>query len=422
MNAHRDNLEKISKQNLYILAVVGGVISLAFGLFLPILPLYAQHLGATGLDVGILTSAFMLTRALVGPYAGKLSDTFGRKRIILFGTFLYGALSLLYVVPDTWYGLALIRAVQGIASGAVWPVSEALIIDSTKPEKRSRAISIFIISSNIGWVGGPVLGGILSQVGISLFGMDVFDSYKLPFYFTAILSFACVFLVALGTRDVIQTRINKNDRNTEVALPEVNRRMLNVLYVNTFLVGVGMGLGSAIFVLYASDVFNLSAFYISIILTVGMGGGLAFAYPVAKFADTHSKKKVIVYTGILRSTMNIILPLAPSPVVMGTVMTVRSIGIQCADAPMRSLQAEIIPRSVRGKLVGTMQSFNNIGAIIGPIFGGLIYDATSNTIYKFYIIEFFAKGLPFFISGLLTLIGVFLIIRYIDEHKIVRGL
>jgi len=165
MSPHK--LEIIGKRNLYILAVVGGVISLAFGLFLPILPLYAKHLGANGLDVGILTSSFMLTRAIVGSYAGKLSDIMGRKKIILLGTFLYGFLSVLYVFPDNWIWLAVIRAIQGIASGAVWPVSEALIIDSVHPDKRARAISIFIIASNIGWIGGPVLGGSISQIGIS---------------------------------------------------------------------------------------------------------------------------------------------------------------------------------------------------------------------------------------------------------------
>lgn len=412
------NLEKIGKQNLYILAVVGGVISLAFGLFLPILPLYAKHLGANGLDVGILTSSFMLTRALIGPYAGKLSDMMGRKRIILFGTFLYGFLSILYVVPNTWIGLAVIRAIQGIASGAVWPVSEALIIDSISPEKRSRAISIFIIASNIGWIGGPVLGGTLSQIGVSLFHMDLFESYKIPFYFTAILSFVSAGLVGFGTHDVLYPLNNKNGNGKDVEIPAENKKMLNVLYINSFLVGVGMGLGSAIFVLYANDVFGLSAFIISVILTVGMGGGIAFAYPVAKIADKRGKKKIIVGTGILRSGMNLVMPMAPNPLIMASVMTIRSIGIQCADAPMRSLQADIVPKEIRGKLVGTMQSFNNIGAIAGPILGGFLYDIVENTTYWIYMVPFIAKGLPFFLSGLLGILGVLLIWKYVDETKI----
>ncbi|MEM3396769.1 MAG: MFS transporter [Thermoplasmata archaeon] len=414
----KQELERIGKRNLYILAVVGGVISLAFGLFLPILPLYAKHLGADGLGVGILTSSFMLTRALVGPYAGKLSDMMGRKRIILFGTFLYGFLSILYVIPDTWIGLAVIRAIQGIASGAVWPVSEALIIDSVKPEKRARAISIFIISSNIGWIGGPVLGGTLSQIGVSLYQMDLFESYKIPFYFTAIFSFVCVGLVAFGTKDVLHPQNNKNGNGNDVVVPEENRKMLNVLYINSFLVGLCMGLGSAVFVLYANDVFGLSAFVISIILTVGMGGGIAFAYPAAMLADKRGRKKIIVGTGLLRSVTNLLMPTAPSPLAMASVMTVRSIGIQCADAPMRSLQADIIPKELRGKLVGTMQSFNNIGAIAGPILGGLLYDFMENTTYWFYVIPFFAKGLPFFLSGVLGIIGILLIWKYIDERKI----
>jgi len=204
----------------------------------------------------------------------------------------------------------------------------------------------------------------------------------------------------------------------KVEIPEENRKMLNVLYINSFLVGVGMGLGSAIFVLYANDVFGLSAFAISLILTVGMGGGIAFAYPVARIADRRGKKKIIVATGVLRSGMNLLLPMAPSALLMATFMTVRSIGIQCADAPMRSLQADIIPKEVRGKLVGTMQSFNNFGAIVGPILGGAIYDMVENTTYWLYYIPFFAKGIPFFLSGILGVVGVVLIWKYIDERRI----
>ncbi|MEM3493560.1 MAG: MFS transporter [Thermoplasmata archaeon] len=416
----KQELERIGKRNLYILAVVGGVISLAFGLFLPILPLYAKHLGADGLGVGILTSSFMLTRALVGPYAGKLSDMMGRKRIILFGTFLYGFLSILYVIPDTWLGLALIRAIQGVASGAVWPVSEALIIDSVKPEKRARAISIFIISSNIGWIGGPVLGGTLAQIGVSFYNMDIFESYKIPFYFTAILSFVCVGFVAFGTEDVLARENKRNGNGNNVEIPEENRRALHVLYINSFLLGLCMGLGSAVFVLYANDVFGLSAFFISIILTVGMGGGIAFAYPAAMLADRGGRKRIIVGTGFLRSGMNLLMPVAPNPLAMATVMTVRSIGMQCADAPMRSLQADVIPQAVRGKLVGVMQSFNNVGAIAGPIIGGLLYDAVENSTYSILGVQFFAKGLPFFLSGILGIAGVLLIWRYIDERRIKR--
>lgn len=416
--SEEERIEKIGKRNLYILAVVGGVISLAFGLFLPILPLYAKHLGAEGLGVGILTSSFMLTRALVGPYAGKLSDIMGRKRIILFGTLLYGFLSILYVVPDTWIGLALIRAIQGIASGAVWPVSEALIIDSVKPEERARAISIFIISSNIGWIGGPVLGGTLSQIGVSLFHMDVFDSYKIPFYFTALFSFVCVGFVALGTKDVLHPENKKNGNGNWIEIPEENRKMLNVLYINSFLLGLCMGLGSAVFVLYANDVFGLSAFLISVILTLGMGGGIAFAYPVAMIADKRGRKKIIVATAFLRSGMNLLMPIAPNSLAMASVMTVRSIGMHSADAPMRSLQADIIPLPIRGKLLGMMQSFNNIGAIVGPILGGLLYDAMENTTYNLFAVPFFAKGLPFFLSGILGIVGALLIWKYIDETKI----
>lgn len=406
------------KRNLYTLSLVGLVITLAFGLFMPILPLYASQLGANGLEVGVLMSSFMLTRAISGPYAGALSDKVGRKQIILIGTVIYGICSFLYVLPDTWWGLALIRGIQGSASGFVWPVSEALIIDSVPQARRSRSISIFVIFTNIGMVSGPVTGGMISQIGVSFYGMGLFESYKLPFYFTGVLSFLCVALVFVGAKNVITTGEEHRKNAKDIEIPSDHRKMLNVLYINTFMLGMGMGLAASIAALYANSVLGLSAFYISIIFTIASGTGIAVSYPVSRLADRHSKKRIIVNASIAKSAFMLMIPFAPDPVSYGSCMVARNAGMQAADPPMRGLQADLIPAELRGKLVGYMHAYNNIGAVVGPIIGGLIYDLSGNAVLHFLFFTMFMKGMPFLIAVVLSFMAVALLIIYIDEEKI----
>ncbi|MCU0853274.1 MAG: MFS transporter, partial [Thermoplasmata archaeon] len=129
--------EKDAARNVTYLASLDFIISLGFGLIMPLFPLYLIYLGegstSVGLQVGILFSSFMLTRALLAAPFGNLSDRVGRKRIILIGSFLYALLAVLFTLPESWFGLMFVRAFQGVASAMVWPVSEALVIDSTPP-------------------------------------------------------------------------------------------------------------------------------------------------------------------------------------------------------------------------------------------------------------------------------------------------
>ena len=104
-----------ARRNVNYLAALDFIISLGFGLILPLFPLYVKSLGGGGLEVGILFSSFVLTRAILATPFGNLSDRIGRKRLILIGSFLYTFLAILFTVPDTWSGLIFVRALQGVS-------------------------------------------------------------------------------------------------------------------------------------------------------------------------------------------------------------------------------------------------------------------------------------------------------------------
>jgi MFS family permease len=261
-------------------------------------------------------------------------------------------------------------------------------------------------------------GGVISQIGVSFYGMDVFESYRLPFYFTGILSFFCVALVAFGAKNFIHVEEKHKNNAQSVEIPPDHKRMLNVLYINTFMLGMGMGLAASIAALYANSVLGLSAFYIAVIFTVASGTGIAVSYPVARVADRHGKKGIIVKASLIKCAFMVMIPFAPDSVTYGSCMVARNAGMQAADPPMRGLQADLIPVKLRGKLVGWMNAFNNLGAVVGPIIGGLIYDMSGSSELHFLFFTMFMKGMPFLIAGVLSFMAVALLIIYIDEGKI----
>lgn len=111
-------------------------------------------------DVGLLVSSFMASRALLATLSGWISDTIGRKRSLFIGTTLYILIMLLYYAWPDVKALFLGRIVQGVASALVWPTAEALLVASIPQYWRTRALSIYIVSMSAGSTLGPLIGAL----------------------------------------------------------------------------------------------------------------------------------------------------------------------------------------------------------------------------------------------------------------------
>ncbi|RLG03264.1 MAG: hypothetical protein DRN60_01740, partial [Thaumarchaeota archaeon] len=135
-----------AKRALTILLLASFIVNLGFSALSPVFPylvlalkgvlkelpeltigMIEAHRGA--FEFGLLTGAFMATRAPMAIFSGFLSDLFGRKRIIILGMLLYLASATGFILAQDVATLIIFRAVQGVASGMVWPVAEAYIAD-----------------------------------------------------------------------------------------------------------------------------------------------------------------------------------------------------------------------------------------------------------------------------------------------------
>ena len=118
-----------SKQVLALSLAIANM-TFGFGIFFPYLPLFAESLGASlGLQIGLLTTGFMAARTLTALPFGSISDSIGRKNSIVVGLFAYGVITLLFYLSQDWTHILLLRSLQGITAGLIWPSSRALIYD-----------------------------------------------------------------------------------------------------------------------------------------------------------------------------------------------------------------------------------------------------------------------------------------------------
>ena len=150
--------------SIYALALANGVIMTGFMMLLPLLPVYAEQLGFSEFDIGMLVAAFFIGRVLFQFPLGVLSDRVGRKGIMSGSLLLFTITTSAYALTSEPSMMMLLRLMQGVASSGFVVGSQSYVNDLTPMEFRGLANGITSSAVNIGVIAGPLLGGGLSQI------------------------------------------------------------------------------------------------------------------------------------------------------------------------------------------------------------------------------------------------------------------
>jgi len=111
---------------------------LGSGIVVPLLPLYAESLEASGLWLGLIFAAFPLSRTLATPVFGRLSDRKGRKLFISIGLLTYAIISFGFIYTNTVSQLVLMRFLHGLAGALILPVAQAYVGDISPPGEEGK--------------------------------------------------------------------------------------------------------------------------------------------------------------------------------------------------------------------------------------------------------------------------------------------
>ncbi|MCF6248743.1 MAG: MFS transporter, partial [Desulfobacula sp.] len=141
-----------------IFSTVTGV-----GIVVPLLPIYANDLGATGIYVGMIFGSFSISRTILLPVFGRLSDQRGRKPFIVGGLFAYTIISIAFVFSKNVETLILLRFIQGAASAMVMPVVQAYVGEITPKGSEGYSMGVFNLSMFLSLSLGPLMGGVMME-------------------------------------------------------------------------------------------------------------------------------------------------------------------------------------------------------------------------------------------------------------------
>jgi len=338
---------------------------LGVGIILPLLPIYAENLGATGIWLGVIFAGFSISRTIIMPVAGWLSDRRGRKLILGIGLFAFALTSLGYIWANDTASLLLVRFLQGIAAGMILPIAQAYIGDIAPEGEEGKWMGYFNATFFTGFGFGPLMGGILTEhLGVNAAFYAMGGLNLLAFLGVAL------FLPEISTRE---KATSPDSSYRDIAASSIMRGLFS------FRLGFALARGAfvAFLPILAGINLGLSPSLIGILLTVNILGMSLLQIPAGIIADRFSGRALVVLGCAIHLVALALIPAVGNFWQLFVLCVLLGIGGAIA-MPAASVLA--ISQGKRFGMGVTMAAFNvamSAGLAIGPILAGVIADFLS---------------------------------------------
>jgi len=353
---------------LVVIFAAIGLDAVGIGLIFPILPrLIAEvtHAGNVAPYIGIMTALYAVMQFIFAPVLGALSDRLGRRPVLLIS--LAGA-AINYLVmafaPRLWM-LLIGRAIAGLTSANI-SVATAYITDISPEETRAGRFGLFNAMFGIGFIVGPVLGGVLGDYWL-----------RLPFIAAAVLN-AGNLLLALFI--LPESRVPSRERVDLAALNPLRplrwvfsmKRLIPVTTVFFILSATGEVYGTC-WALWGNDVFRWNGLWIGLSLgAFGVCQALAQALlpgPAVKLLG----ERGTILTGIAGACAAlVVLAFATRGWVVFAIMPVFVLG-GIGTPALQSLATRLVDESRQGQFQGVLASAVSLASIVGPLASSTFY-------------------------------------------------
>ena len=335
---------------------------------MPAIPVFAKSFGVNNAAIGLMVSAFAITRFASGLISGFMVDKFGERKVFSTGVFMVSLFTFLAGVAQSYEQLLFFRAAGGLGSSMFSVAASSVILRSVSDDQRGHAQSVYQGSFIVGGMAGPAIGGVLSVI-----------SLRAPFFVYSVLLF-CSGVVALFflKGDSIGAK-EKND-NAEpattireaLAMPPY-RIALVLAFIGTW---VFFGMRASILPVFVTEELN------STTAVVGYGFAIsaivqgAILIKAGRFSDAKGRRAAsiiganIVFVGVL------VLTFAVNAWMFLLSMVILGFGGAFLSTTPASIVGDVI-KGKGGKVIAVFQMAGDAGMIFGPIIIGWISDIYS---------------------------------------------
>ncbi|MGF9697240.1 MULTISPECIES: MFS transporter [Paenibacillus] len=350
------------------------------GLVVPIMPAYMDLLHITGFTVGLLVAAFSFTQFLFSPVAGRWSDAFGRKKIIVGGMLIFAVSEFMFGAVNAPVLLFAARMLGGIGAAMIFPSIMAYTADITTEEERGKGMGLINAAITTGFIIGPGIGGYIADFGI-----------RIPFYAAGVagLLAAIITLIILPESTRSTGEASKPAAGTAKGkTPGMVSQLLNSYrepyffsLIIVFVMAFGLANYETVFSLFVDHKFGFTTKDIAFIITFGSIAGAVVQVSLIGWLLNRFGEKKVISICLLFVAVFVLLTLFVHTYWLILVVTfIVFLGMDILR-PAISTQMSKLAEEQQGFVAGLNSAYTSLGNIAGPIVAGALFDVNINYPY-----------------------------------------
>ena len=371
------------------------------GLIIPVVPkliedlLHTSNISKVALFGGLLTFSYAIMQFLFAPVLGNLSDKYGRRPVLLFSLLGFGLDYVLLAFAPSIGWLFVGRIMAGI-TGASMTTASAYIADISTPETRAQNFGMIGAAFGLGFIVGPMIGGLLGEMGP-----------RIPFLVAAglaLLNAAYGYFVLPESLDASNRRAFDWKRANPISSLKNLSRFPAVagLIISFFLIYVASHAVQSNWSYFNIEKFKWTPKMIGISLAV-VGVLVSLVQGVlVRFVNPKIGNEKSVYVGLGLYTIGLILfGLASQSWMMFVFLIPYCLG-GISGPGLQAIISGSVPANEQGELQGSLTSIISITSIVGPLVMSNLFAFFTGPIAPFYF-----PGAPFMLAALLMLLSCF---------------
>ena len=366
--------------------------SLPFVLLRFSLPIYGKQLGATGLEIGGLYSVLATTTLLLRPVVGWAIDRFGRKRFLVLAFGLNVVAMVLFAFADTIAKLYLARLVEGVGASFLWVSVNTIAGDLSA--SHNRGASMGRVTETI--ARGGIFGVVIGLVCIILLPKPL--GWQATFIGYAGMAALASWLAWKHVPETMPTVPVRKERSRFMS-----KRLLNLLIV-VFVTWGSTAMLEPIYLVFLQDKFTMK---VPILALAFLPAGLVYSFlpsRLGRLSDRYGRVPIMAVGLAGAGSLSLALPHMPSLLLLASLYTLIAATWSMTHPSEAAMVGDLSRGNTRGKGYGVYDMARELGAAVGPLLGGWLYDTAG-------------QAMPFYINGCFLLAGVVWVVLFLRARS-----
>ena len=356
------------------------IVQVGVAVMLPLLPLYAQSLGAAPVELGLLTSSFAITNAIGQLAAGFLAERFEMRRLLAAGIGSYAVANFLIALSGSAAALILFRSLAGLGGGVMLIGERLYLAQLVVPAQLGFGNAVLSAAGSAGSVTGPAFGGLLATVDL-----------RLPFILVGVTSamatIGALLLPKPRTSSVAEPVVAAPTEAVEVIAPPAEvepgvtrgRWHLGTLMLVMLALNAAFGAFITTYAPFADEHLGWSTAQIGIVFALFGIGSIVLGPWLGRQADLRGRRNIALLGTIPVFLFSVAYWLELPAPALYVVSILAGAGVTSVSAAWFAMLAEATGGGRRGRQFGLVAALSNLGIVVGATLTAALWQSTGDS-------------------------------------------